>query len=62
MGVPSLCIFINPLSGGVSGFRLMSFPFFPVSISDLQLFMVLLRSFWDSVVMLLILLLLCCLR
>ena len=53
MGVPSLCTFINPLNGGVSGFRLMNFPFFSVSIGDLQLFMVLPRSFWNFVVILL---------
>jgi len=45
MGVPSLCIFINPLNGGVSGLMLMSLPFFSVSIRYLQLFIVILRSF-----------------
>jgi len=43
-GVPSLCIFINPLNGGVSGLRMMSLPFFSVSVRDLQLFIVFLRS------------------
>ena len=40
----TLCIFINPLNGGVSGFRLINLPLFSVSVSNLQLFMVLLRS------------------
>ena len=53
IGVPSLCIFINPLTVGVPGFRLMTLPFFSVSISNVQSFMVLLRSFWNLVVMLL---------
>ena len=53
MGVPSLCIFNNPLNSGVSRFRLMNLPLFSVSISNLQLFMVLLRSFWNFVVILL---------
>ena len=53
MGVPSLWIFINPLNGGVSGFRLMSLPLLSMSIRDLQLFIVLLRSFRNFVVMLL---------
>ena len=52
MGVPSLCIFINPLNGGVNGFRLINLPLFSVSISNLRLFMVLLRSFWNLVVIL----------
>jgi len=38
MAVPSLCIFISPLNGGVLGFRLINLHLFSVSVSNLQLF------------------------
>jgi len=50
IGVPALCTLISHLKSGVSGFKLIKLPLFSLSIGSLQLFMVLLKSFWNFVI------------